>query len=280
MELGVNIFLTDQTISPQQLARELEDRGLTYLVLPEHTHIPVSRRTPYPMGDPLPPEYARTLDPFVALTAAAGVTERLRLATGICLVAQHDPIVLAKAVASLDLVSGGRVTFGIGYGWNIEEMEDHGVDPKRRRAIVREKTLAMQRLWADDEASFEGEYVRFEPTWSWPKPVQRPRPPVIIGGQATPTVFRHVVEYGDGWMPIGGGIKEHLPELRRLAEEAGRDPDTIQVMVTAARPDPGPLGHFAELGVTAAVLPLPSAPADVVVPLLDRYAALLPAARV
>jgi len=275
----VSIFLTDRTIAPDHLARELEDRGFDALFVPEHTHIPVARRTPYPMGGELPDEYARTYDPFVALTAATAVTDRLRLGIGVCLVAQHDPIVLAKQVASLDLISGGRFTFGIGYGWNIEEMEDHGVDPKRRRGLVREKVLAMQQLWSEDEASYGGERVHFEPAWSWPKPVQRPWPPILIGAPGGPTLFRRVAGFADGWMPIGGGVRAHLPALRAAFEDAGRDPATAQVIVSAARPDPGPLDHFAELGVAAALLFLPSAPPDTVLPLLDRYAELLPKVR-
>jgi probable F420-dependent oxidoreductase len=278
MQLGAMIFTTDQSIRPDRLAVELEDRGLDALVLAEHTHIPVSRRTPYPGGEPLPEEYKRTYDPFVALTAAAVVTTRLRLVTGICLVAQHDTIDLAKQVASLDTLSGGRVTFGIGFGWNVDEMEQHGVDPGQRRRLVREKVLAMQRLWADEVAEFHGELVNLEPSWCWPKPVQQPRPPILIGGAAGPTLFRHVVEYADGWMPIGGhGLRQRIPELHRLAEEAGRDPAGLRILVTGAQPEAGRLEHYASLGVECVALPLPPAPADVVLPILDRYAELVKA---
>src|SRR5438477_9837076 len=183
MRFGVTIFATDQTISPSEVAREAEARGFRSMYLPEHTHVPTSRRTRPATGDAeLPEEYKRTLDPFVALTAAAAVTTTIRLGTGVCLVAQRDPIVTAKEVATLDLLSGGRVTFGIGFGWNHEEMESHGVEPERRRDIAREKTLTIKRLWADDVASFHGEYVHLEPSWSWPKPTQRPGPPVLIRG--------------------------------------------------------------------------------------------------
>jgi probable F420-dependent oxidoreductase len=273
------MFITDRTIAPDALARAVEERGLESLFVPEHTHIPVSRVTPYPGGGDLPEEYWRSYDPFVALTAAAAVTENLRVGTGVCLVAQHDPIVLAKEVASLDLVSGGRVVFGIGYGWNVEEMADHGVDPARRRAIVREKVLAMHALWTDDVASFEGEHVRFAPSWSWPKPAQRPRPPIFVGGAAGPTLFRHIAEYADGWSPIGGaGVRAALPELRDAFEKAGRDPAELRIMIYGARPDASVLEHYASEGYERTVLNLPPAGADVVLPLLDQYASL--AARV
>ena len=272
------MFVTDRAMDVTELAPALEERGLSSLFLPEHTHIPASRATPYPMGGDLPEQYWRTLDPFVALTAAASVTERLRLGTGICLVAQRDPIVTAKEVASVDLVSGGRFVFGIGFGWNREEMADHGVVYEQRRAIGREKVLAMQALWRDDEASFSGEHVHVSPSWSWPKPVQRPRPPVLVGGAAGPTLFAHIVEYADGWIPIGGrGLTTTLPDLRRVAEEAGRDPAELRVVPMAVVPDPGKLEHYASLGIEEVVLQLPSAPRDRVLPVLDAYAELVAA---
>lgn len=278
MHVGVTIFLTDRSIGTVEVARAAEERGFESLWLPEHTHIPTTRRTPYPAGEPLPPEYYRTHDPFVALTAAAIATERLKVATGICLVAQHDPIVLAKSVASLDHVSDGRFLFGIGYGWNEDEMEDHGVDPSRRRAIVREKVLAMKELWTEEEASFDGEFVHLPPSWAWPKPVTAPHPPIHIGGAGGPTLLRHVAEYADGWMPIGGrGMSTKLPELRRLAEEQGRDPDAIEISVMAPRPDRELFDHYESIGVHRVVLWLPSAPADEVLPFLDRYVPLLDA---
>jgi len=276
MPLGVMMFPTDQTIEPVELARAVEERGFDSLWFPEHTHIPTTRKTPYPAGEPLPPEYFRTHDPFVALAMAAAVTTTLKVGTGICLVAQHDPIVLAKQVASLDRLSGGRFIFGIGYGWNVDEMEDHGVDPRERRDVVREKVLAMRALWSQEEASFNGEHVDLPPSWMWPKPLQQPGPPVLIGGAAGPTLLRHVVEYADGWMPIGGrGLTEKLPELRRLAEESGRDPATVRVSVFGARPDAEVLDHYAELGVDRTILGLPPASRDKVLPVLDRLAALL-----
>lgn len=274
MQLGVTIFATDLSMTPVEVAREAEARGFHSLYIPEHTHIPVSRRTPPPTGEAeLAEEYKRILDPYVALGAAASVTRTLRLGTGIALVAQHDPIALAKALATLDYLSQGRLVVGIGYGWNEEEMESHGVDPRRRRAIVREKMLAMQALWAKDVAGFDGEFVRFEPSWQWPKPVQKPRPPILIGGAAGPILFAQIAEYADGWIPIGGaGLQRTLPELRRAWEARGRDPGALRVVPMGVLPDPAKLEFYASLGVTEAVLRLPSAPRDVVMPLLDEYA--------
>ncbi len=277
MRIGVLIFPTDLSIDPARLAREVEDRGFESLWVTEHTHIPTSRKTPWPGGGPLPEEYRRTLDPFVALSAAASVTERLLLATGICLVAQHHPITLAKTVASLDHVSRGRVVFGIGVGWNVDEMEHHGVDPARRRAHAREAVLAMKALWTTEEASFDGEFVRFSPSWSWPKPVQQPHPPVLMGGAGGPVTFRHVVEYCDGWMPIHGrrDVLANLPELHAAAEAAGRDPATLEVGVFGCPAKAEVIETYRQAGVSRCVLGLPPAPADVVLPVLDRYTPLL-----
>ena len=274
MRLGVTMFATDRAMPIDSLARAAEQRGFSSLYVPEHTHIPTSRATPAPTGDAeLPEQYSRTLDPFVALTAAATATERLRVGTGIALVAQRDPIVTAKAVATLDLLSGGRFTFGIGFGWNREEMADHGVEYADRRAIVREKVLAMRRLWEDDEASFAGEHVRLAPSWSWPKPGQRPRLPVLIGGAAGPKLFAHVAEYADGWIPIGGaGLTKALPELHRTAERLGRDPDELEIVPFGTVPDRGKLDHYASLGINEVVVRAPSARADDVLPVLDEYA--------
>lgn len=274
MRVGVTIFATDRSMSPVELAREAEVRGFHSLYVPEHTHIPTSRRTPPPTGDAvLPEEYKRTLDPYVALAAAAAVTSRIRLGTGIALVAQHDPIALAKTLATLDLVSGGRLVFGVGFGWNREEMESHGVDYKRRREIVREKVLAIQALWANEVTGFQGEHVRFEPSWQWPKPVQKPRPPILIGGAPGPTLVAHVAEYADGWLPIGGaGIRAALPELRRAFEARGRDPATLHVVPMGVLPDEAKLEYYASIGVTEVVLRLPSATREMVMPVLDGYA--------
>ncbi len=274
MQLGVTIFATDRSMSPVEVAREAEARGFGSLYVPEHTHIPVSRRTPPPTGEAvLAEEYLRTLDPYVALAAAASVTRKLRLGTGIALVAQHDPIVLAKTLATLDTLSEGRLVVGIGYGWNEEEMESHGVDPRRRRALVREKMLAIQALWAQEVAEYAGEFVRFAPSWQWPKPVQQPRPPVLIGGAAGPILFAQIAEFADGWIPIGGaGLQRTLPELRRACEARGRDPGELQIVTLGVLPDRAKLEFYEKLGVTEAVLRLPSAPRDEVMPVLDDYA--------
>ena len=270
------MFATDRSIGPVTLARAVEERGLASMYLPEHTHIPVSRRTPPPTGDAeLREEYKRTLDPLVALAAAAAVTERISLGTGICLVAQREPIVTAKAVATLDLLSNGRFVFGVGFGWNEDELADHGHTMPERRAVAREHMLAMRALWADDEAAFDGEYVHLAPSWSWPKPLQRPGPPVLIGGAAGPKLFSHVVEYADGWIPIGGaGIRDALGDLHAAAERAGRDPRSLRIVPFGSIPDPGKLEYYASLGIEEVVLNLPSAPADVVLPLLDDFAGL------
>jgi probable F420-dependent oxidoreductase len=274
MHIGVTMLATDRSISPVDLAREAEARGFSSVYLPEHTHIPVSRRTPPPTGEPeLSDEYKRTLDPFVALGAAAAATSSIRLGTGICLVAQRDPIVTAKAVATLDHLSGGRFVLGVGVGWNEDEMESHGVDPRARRAKVREHVLAMQRLWADDVASFAGEHVRLAPSWSWPKPMQRPWPPVLMGGAAGPLLFAHIAEYADGWMPVGGaGVAAAIPALHEAVRAAGRDPARIRVVAFGVVPDEGKMARYASLGVSEAALRLPSAPRDEVLRELDRLA--------
>ncbi len=277
MKIGVTIHATDRCMSPIELAREAEERGYYSLYVPEHTHIPTSRKTPPPTGEEvLSEEYKRSLDPYIALGAAAAVTSRIRLGTGIGLVAQHDTITLAKELATLDFLSAGRLVFGLGFGWNREEMENHGIDVKRRRALVREKMLAMQELWSQDVAAFRGEFVRFEPSWMWPKPVQQPRPRTLIGGAAGPTLFAHIAEYADGWMPIGGaGLRDALPELRRALEERGRDPAGLHVVPIGVVPDAGKLEYYASIGVTEVALRLPSEPRDAVLPLLDDYARYL-----
>ena len=274
MRIGVTLHATDRAISPIELAREAEARGFYSLYLPEHTHIPTSRRTPAPTGDAeLAEEYRRSLDPYVALAAAAAVTDTIRLGTGIGLVAQHDPITFAKELATLDLISNGRLVLGIGYGWNLEEMENHGIDVRRRRALVREKMLLMQALWSQEVAFFKGEHVSLEPSWAWPKPVQQPRPRVLIGGAPGPTLLAHVAEFADGWIPIGGtGVRHALPKLRRALEERGRDPADLHVVPMGVLPDADKLAYYASIGVTEAVLRLPSAPRDEVLPVLDRFA--------
>jgi probable F420-dependent oxidoreductase len=282
MRYGVTMFATDVSIDIVELARATEERGLESLWLPEHTHIPTERRTPPPTGDAqLAEEYKRCLDPLVAQAAAATATTTLRLGTGILLAAQREPIVTAKAVATLDHLSGGRAALGVGFGWNEDELEDHGVAMGDRRDVARERLLAMQALWADDEASFEGEHVRIAPSWSWPKPVQtgsdgRPRVPILHGGAAGPKLFAHIAEYGDGWIPIGGGgLTDAIPRLREMVAEAGRDPSALEIVPFGSIPDAGKLDHFERVGVTECVFRLPSAPRDVVLPLLDQQAALV-----
>jgi probable F420-dependent oxidoreductase len=275
MDLGLTCFLTDRSITPAALARAAEERGFSSVWLPEHTHIPVSRATPAPMGEPLPQEYRRTLDPFVAMATMAAVTERVRFGTGICLVAQRDPVITAKEVATLDHLSGGRFTFGIGFGWNVEELADHGVEFKERREVGRERVLAMRRLWEADEAEFSGQYLSLSRSWAWPKPVQQ-RLPVVIGGAGGPLLFRHIAEYADGWLPIGGrGVREALPRLHRAAEEAGRDPKELVVIPFGTVPTSGKLEHYGSLGITEVVLQLPSAPEDVVLKAIDDHTEFL-----
>ncbi|MFB6716557.1 MULTISPECIES: LLM class F420-dependent oxidoreductase [unclassified Streptomyces] len=278
MRIATTIFLTDETITPLRLARELEQRGFAGLYLPEHTHIPVSRDTPYPAGGELPPEYGRTLDPFVALAQAAAVTERLALGTGITLVAQHDPIDLAKRIATLDHLSGGRFTLGLGYGWNVEEAADHGVDWSTRRDLTRDRMALMRALWSAEPTSYEGEFGSVRASHAFPKPVQEPRGPVngprtLIGGAAGPKLFTHITQYADGWLPIGGrGLTESVPRLREVWEAAGRDPKQLQVVPYAVLPSPGKLAHYAELGIEEVVLQLPPAGEGEVLRTLDGYA--------
>jgi probable F420-dependent oxidoreductase len=247
MLFGVAVFPTDYAVDPGALARMVEERGFESLFFPEHTHIPADRTTPYPPGGELPRQYSHTYDPFVALTAAAATTESLLLATGICLVIERDPIITAKEVASLDRLSGGRFLFGVGAGWNLEEMENHGTDPHRRFSLMRERVEAMKAIWTQDEAEYHGEHVDFDPIWSWPKPVQQPYPPVLVGGNG-PKVLERVVAFGDEWMPNRvTGLTDRVAELNRLAAEAGRDP--IPVTLSGARPDPELIERGEQVGV-------------------------------
>jgi probable F420-dependent oxidoreductase len=277
MKFGVMMFPTDLSIRPDELAREAEDRGFESVFYPEHTNIPVSRKTPWPGGGDLPEEYRRLHDPFIALMAAAGATKSIKIGTGITLVAQHDPVVLAKVIASLDVLSSGRVILGVGFGWNEDEMEQHGVDPRYRRTIVREKVLAMKSLWTQEAGSFHGRFVHVEPAWSWPKPLQKPHPPILIGGAASDTVFKHVIEWADGMMPIGGrfDVLGRLEDLRRQASAAGRDPATIEFDVFGSPRDPEVIDRYEDAGVERVIFGLPPAPRDVVLPALDRRAAIL-----
>jgi len=277
LKYGVTMFMTDQTMPPVDLARAIESRGLHSLYVPEHTHIPTSRLTPPPTGDAeLRDEYKRTLDPLVALAMCAAATERLIVGTGICLVAQREPIVTAKAIATLDHMSGGRFVLGMGFGWNADEIADHGVAMPDRRDVAREHVLAMRALWTEDVASFDGKHVQIPPTWSWPKPAHPGGPPVLIGGAPGPKMFAHIAEYADGWIPIGGaGIRAAMPDLERACEAAGRDPATLQIVPFGTVPDAGKLEYYESIGVTEVVLRLPGGGADRVLPMLDEYATLV-----
>ena len=275
MRFGLSMFVTDETIGPVELGRAAEEAGFDSLFVPEHTHIPASRDSDRPGGGDLPREYWHTLDPFVALTAIAATTERLRVGTGVVLIIEHDPIVLAKKAATLDLVSGGRFEFGIGAGWNFEEMRNHGTDPAKRFKIMRERALAVREIWTHDEASFHGEFVNFERIWSWPKPVQQPHPPIWMGGTG-PRVLDRVLEYGDGWFPNMRNLDELAPridELQRRAADAGRD--RIPVTYFGLRdPDDEKLEKLAEAGVDRTLLMLPPDGEGETLERLERYAAL------
>ena len=274
MKLGICMFATDYALRIDDLAREVEARGFESLFVPEHTHIPTSRRSPWPGGANLPKEYWHTLDPFVSLTAAAAATEKLRIGTGICLLTEHDPIVTAKQIASLDLLSNGRVEVGIGAGWNAEEMENHGTAFATRFRVMSERAKAIKTLWSEEEPEFHGEFVDFEAVWSYPKPVQKPNPPILIGGESIHTL-RRVVEYGDGWLPRArGGFDPHegVDRLRAVADAAQRDMATLSITVFGAPADGAVLDLYREAGIDRAILALPSEGADVVLPLLDGHA--------
>jgi probable F420-dependent oxidoreductase len=283
MHIGVEIFPTDQTIGAVELAREAEAHGLESLWFPEHSHIPVRRATPWGGRDgapPLPEFYSRTFDPFVTIGACSSATTTLKLGTGICLVAQRDPIHTAKEVASVDGLSDGRFLFGIGYGWNREEMAQHGTAYGERRAILRERILAMKQLWTSDEASFEGDHVSIEPSWAWPKPAQDPHPPIIMGGDAGPRTAADIAEFCDGWMPIGGRHAiDKLAEVDAACERVGRDPATVELGVFGAPPDEAKLTELAGRGVSRAVLGLPQGSRDEVLAALESFAPLVDAMR-
>jgi probable F420-dependent oxidoreductase len=256
MYLGVALFATDLTSDVRDVARAAEDAGFESLFVAEHTHIPTSRRTPYPMGGDLPDEYARTLDPFIALTAAAAVTERLRLGTGVCLVVERDPIVLAKEVSSLDVLSGGRVLLGVGAGWNAEELAHHGVEFADRWNVLRERVELMQALWANDVASYDGKHARLDPSWQWPKPVQSPVP-VFVGGGGK-RAMQHAVDYAGGWMPMPSQEKlaDRLKQLEDIAAAAGKPVPAVTLYLV--RPDRDVVAHYASMGVERAVFLLPT----------------------
>lgn len=277
MKIGLMMFATEYAIRVDELARAAEERGFESLWLPEHTHIPASRKSPWPGGPELPREYWHTHDLFVALSYAAAATTRLRVASGICLLIERDTITTAKAVATLDSLSGGRFLFGIGAGWNAEEMEHHGTEFKTRWRKLREQVAALKHIWTEDEPAFGGEFVKFDPIWSWPKPTQRPHPPILLGGHS-PQTLQRVVDYCDGWMPIAAraeGLEQHLKTLRHLAMKRGRSPESISLSIYGAPADADRLAGFRDLGAERCILPLPSRSREEILPRLDEYAALV-----
>ena len=270
MKFGIAIFPTDYAIAMTELGPAVEERGFESLWVAEHTHIPVSRSSPYPSGGELPKHYWHTLDPFVALTAAAAVTRTLRIATGICLVIEHDTIDMAKEVASLDHLSGGRFIFGNGGGWNREEMANHGTAFETRWQVMRERVEAMKTIWTREEPEYHGDFVDFEPIWLWPKPVQKPHPPILLGGNG-PNTLKRVVRFADGWMPNRGDFLERIPELQRLARDAGRGPIPVTAYV---RPDPQLIERCIEARVERIIYYLPSDGRDAALSALDRLTTL------
>ncbi len=278
MHIGCAFFNTDYAIPIDELAREMEARGFESLFVAEHTHIPTSRRSPFAGGPELPKQYWHTLDPFVGLTAAAMATKRLKIGTGICLLIERDTITTAKSAASVDFVSGGRFLFGVGGGWNLEEMEHHGTDPKTRFKRLEEQIRACKEIWTKPEPEFHGRFVNFDPMWSYPKPVQKPHPPVLLGGESGHTLQR-VVDVCDGWFPRGRAgadpVLAGMKDLAARAAKAGRDPASMSVSVFAAKPERENLERLAAGGVTRALLMVPSDPRDKVLPLLDQYATFI-----
>lgn len=273
-KFGISTFPTDYSIQPASLAQAVEERGFDSLFFPEHTHIPTSRATPFPGGGELPKQYWHAHDPFVALSACAAVTERIRLGTGICLIIERDPITTAKVIASLDMISNGRAIIGIGAGWNREEMENHGANYKNRWAIVREKVAAMRAIWSEEEAEYHGEYVDFDPIWSYPKPVQVGGPPIWIGANSK-WVFDRVAEYADGWMPIGGLGSGNMERLKSAMDAHGRDLKDLTLALFGMFPDAEQIQGRAEQGFDEFIFNVPSEDRDTVLPYLDRYAAVV-----
>jgi probable F420-dependent oxidoreductase len=277
MDVGVFYFPTDYGIDPGELGRALEERGFESLFVCEHTHIPASRRSPFPGGGELPKRYSHTHDPCVALAFAAAATKRLRLGTGVLLVPQHDPIVTAKSVASLDRLSGGRFILGIGGGWNVEEMENHGAAYATRFKLLRERVLAMKALWTQEEAAFAGEMVRFDPVWMYPKPLQLPHPPIVLGGETDHTL-RRVVEFCDGWFPRAGAGFDPAAAVARLhaaAEKAGRNPKSLTTSVFRAPPEAAALARYREAGIDRVLLEVPDLDRDGILRRLDELAPLV-----
>jgi len=279
MQFGASIFFTDYSITPAALGRALEERGFESLWAAEHSHIPLSRKSPWGGGGDLPKQYYDVMDPFVTLTAAAAATTTLKVGTGVCLVNQRDPIQLAKLVASIDQVSQGRFLFGVGNGWNQDEMENHGTVFATRHKLVRERIEAMREIWTKSKPEYHGEFVNFDPMMTWPKPVQKPHPPVIVGG-AYPYAARRAARYGDGWIPLAGrptqygDVFEFVPKFREMLKEAGRDPATFPVSLFSSVDDLDTLKRYRDMSIVRAVVSLPAAAPDQILPILDRWAAL------
>jgi probable F420-dependent oxidoreductase len=279
MKFGASMFFTDYSMTPTALAIALEQRGFDILWAPEHSHIPISRKTPFVLGGELPKRYYDVMDPFVTLTAAAMATTTLKVGTGVCLIAQRDPIQTAKLVASIDQVSGGRFVFGVGNGWNRDELENHGTTFATRHKLARERIEAMKAIWTQSKAEYHGELVDFAPMMTWPKPVQRPYPPILVGG-AFPYSARRAIRYGDGWMPQVTGasptpLTELIPRFRQMATEAGRDPAGFDISIGGQADDVELIKQYRDLAVTRVSVSLPSDNADTVLPVLDRWVAIM-----
>jgi probable F420-dependent oxidoreductase len=279
MEFGALMFFTEYAIPATEFAQALEARGFESVWAPEHSHIPTSRKSPWPGGGELPKVYYEAMDPFVSLTAAAVATKTLKVATGVCLVQQRDPIQTAKLVASIDQISGGRFLFGVGGGWNAEEMADHGTEFRTRFKLVRERIEAMKEVWTKTKAEYHGEMVDFPEMMASPKPVQKPHPPILVGG-AFPQAARRAVRYGDGWAPIAGrgpdgDVDELLPKFHQMLSEAGRDPQSVPVTLFGVPEDVDRLARYRDKAIARVVVMLPSANSDAILPTLDRWAELI-----
>jgi probable F420-dependent oxidoreductase len=280
MDFGASMFFTDYSMTPAELAQALEARGFESVWAPEHSHIPLSRQSPWPGGGDLPKQYYDVMDPFVTLTAAAMATKTLKVGTGVCLVVQRDPIQTAKLVASLDQISAGRFLFGIGVGWNAEEMADHGTtDFKGRHKLARERIEAMKAIWTQPKPEYHGDLVDFGPMMTWPKPVQKPHPPVIVGG-AFPYAARRAVRYGEGWIPLAGRAESgdvitNISQFRQMLAEAGRSAESCPVTMFNAPEEADTLKRYRDAGVVRTCVSVPAAKADVVLPILDRWATLI-----
>jgi probable F420-dependent oxidoreductase len=279
MKFGAAMFFTDYSMGPAELAVELEQRGFDIIWAPEHSHIPLSRKTPFVLGGDLPKRYYDVMDPFVTLTAAAVATKTIRVGTGVCLIAQRDPIQTAKLVASIDQVSGGRFVFGVGNGWNQDEMENHGTAYATRHKRARENIEAMKEIWTKSKAEYHGEFVNFDPMMTWPKPVQKPHPPILVGG-AYPYSARRAVRYADGWMPqVTKGnptpLTELIPLFRQMCTDAGRDPAKMDISIGGQAPDLDLAMRYRDLGVNTMSTSLPSEKRDTILPILDKWVALM-----